>query len=92
MLMVFDDIKIAQELCDKIHSYMAENCPNYNASLWQIPKEIDKKFYVSLPKEFEKDCYPVKEKISATLKTITDKSSLTITDTEYKALKPISKV
>jgi hypothetical protein len=97
MLMQFLNLSEAQDFCDKIHKYLQENCPGYNAGLWQIPIEMYKKFYVSLPKEFvlelsetgEKDCYEVKEKISVSLKTETDKSSLTVTDTEYKALKPI---
>jgi hypothetical protein len=96
MLMVFDYIEEAQELCDKIHKYLQENCPGYNAGLWQIPIEMYKKFYVSLPKEFvlelsetgEKDCYETKEKISVTLKTVTDKSSKIVIDTEYKDLLP----
>jgi hypothetical protein len=86
MLTAFDDIKIAEEFCDKIHKYLQKNCPNYSAEIWQKPIELDKKFYVALPKEFEKDYYETKEKISVTLKTVTDKSSLTITDKDYKAL------
>jgi hypothetical protein len=86
MLMVFDYIEEAQELCDKIHSYLQENCPGYQAIKWQDPVEIKGLFYVSLPKEFEKDMYPVKEKISVSLKSVTDKSPFIMFDEDFKKL------
>ena len=55
----------AQTLCDKIHTYLLENCPGYNAHIWQEPRKHPTKneWYVKLPAEYEKDFYPVKVKV-----------------------------
>lgn len=66
MIAIFLTKEEAQKFADKCHEYLSANCPNYNASCWQIPNanKDGSKFFVEIPQEFEKDYYPVKEKIA----------------------------
>ena len=65
MIQKFTTKDQAQKFSDKIHLFLSENCINYNAVRWQTPKEIEKIFYVKIPREYKinlyKDC---KTKIS----------------------------
>ena len=66
MITIFLNKLEAQKFADKCHEYLSANCPNYNAFCWQVPNANKEgtKFYVEIPQEFEKDFYPVKEKIA----------------------------
>ena len=83
MIAIFTVLSEAQKLCDKIHNYLTLNCPGYNAIKWQSPQKSDPseiagqvtyEYFVSLPIEFVKDCYPVKDKIKPYIKPETDKA------------------
>ena len=79
-LKIFDNMPDAEKLCSEIHKYLQKNCPDYSASLWQIPSKAEKseQYAVQLPDEFVKDFYPVSEKISVTCKPFTNKAKLTV--------------
>jgi hypothetical protein len=74
MVAIFLSKTYAQAFADKCHEWLQTNCPNYSASIWQVPtaNKDATKFFVEVPQEFEKDYYPVKEKITVA------------TDREYK--------
>jgi len=82
MIVEITDLKQAQELCDKIHSYLLQNCKGYNASCWQVPTKAPKEetYFVQLPQEFTflaEKLVAVKEDLTE-IKAITDKAILTI--------------
>jgi len=82
MIAEFNNIKDAQALCDKIHSFLQSTCKNYSASKWQDPVKAEKEenYYVQLPVEFQ----DIKEAI----KIETDKATLTATLPEkFKSIK-----
>lgn len=74
MIAIFTILSDAEKLCDKIHLYLQENCPGYNAERWQVPVKSDKanEWYVQLPQEWKKNLYPVSTKIDIHLKPETD--------------------
>jgi len=65
MLTLFLNLKDAEDLCNKIHKHLQENCPNYSAACWQLPTKSDKSetWYVQLPVEYYKEFYSSVEKI-----------------------------
>ena len=76
MFAIFTIESEAQKLCDKIHEYLTAECPGYNADKWQKPIKSETKleWFVKLPKEFEKDYYPVKVELKTFIKPETDKA------------------
>ena len=52
MIAIFNTEAEAIAYSEKIHTYLSENCPKYNASKWQDPIEgVDGKFSVKQPIE-----------------------------------------
>ena len=78
MIAIFLDLKVAQDLCDKIHIWLQENCKGYNAEKWQTPVPCPdlkiKEWYVKLPQEFENDLYEKAKELKPLIKVDTDKS------------------
>lgn len=61
MFLIFDHKEDCQKYLDRIHGWLLANCPGYNATCWDVPRETkDKKFYTQLPQEYQytKNIYP----------------------------------
>ena len=67
MIAIFSDIKTAQAFSNKVYDFIMRNCPNAFGDCWQTPvaNKDRTEWYVEVPQEYEKDFYPVKEKIQA---------------------------
>jgi len=57
MIQKFTTKDEAQKFSYKIHLFLSENCTNYNAVLWQMPTEIEKIFYIKIPREYKINLY-----------------------------------
>ena len=68
LLCIFHTEKSASDFSAKVHDYLTENRPGYNATHWSNVNKSDKvgKWLVKLPYDFRK--WPVKLSIDATVK------------------------
>jgi len=65
MFLVFNNKEDCQKYLDRVHNWLLANCPNYNASCWDVPRETkDGKFFTQLPQEYRpKEFYKDSAKI-----------------------------
>lgn len=75
MIAVFSDEQKAIKLIEKLHDWLTNNCPNYNAITWMtepLKHPLYNKWGVFLPVEYIKQSYVPKEDLKIVIKAITD--------------------